>query len=213
MVMPKNLIQNSKADLGWDTRDADYTSWRNAVKEYCARHSIHTWGVASQAEKDALVIATRALTGFSLTIRDRLVSGSNFYKKALEALLQDCLKKRSETAKNLSIKHAQKRVHTNVVSDGDDEVPDGENKPIAMLFWVGDPDVGANRDINGWIWDERARRNIAEIRLMTLYKESQCAFLTSSYCLRQYLEFHLQQTIGAREPIVSALSICRPLIF
>ncbi|KAF8435237.1 hypothetical protein BGX38DRAFT_1275142 [Terfezia claveryi] len=30
MVTPKNLIQNSKTDLGWDTRDADYTSWRNA---------------------------------------------------------------------------------------------------------------------------------------------------------------------------------------
>ncbi|RPB22971.1 hypothetical protein L211DRAFT_850005 [Terfezia boudieri ATCC MYA-4762] len=147
MIMPKNLIQNSKADLGWDTRDADYTS---------------------QAEKDALVIAARGLTGFRLTIRDRLASGSDFHKKALEALLQDCLKKRSETAKNLAIKRARKRAQPDVVSDGDDEVPDGEIKPIAMLFWVADPDVGAHRDVNGWIWDERARRKIAEIRLITL---------------------------------------------
>ncbi|RPB18156.1 hypothetical protein L211DRAFT_854396 [Terfezia boudieri ATCC MYA-4762] len=55
-----------------------------------------------------------------------------------------------------------------VVSDGDDEVPDGENKPIAILFWVSDSDVGTYRDVNGWIWDERVRRNIAEIHLMTL---------------------------------------------
>ncbi|RPB23550.1 hypothetical protein L211DRAFT_849818 [Terfezia boudieri ATCC MYA-4762] len=135
MVTPKNLIQNSKADLGWDTRDADYTSWHNAVKEYCARHSIRTWGAASQAEKDALVITARGLTEFRPTIRDRLASGSDFHNKALEALLQDCLKKCSETAKNLAIKRTRKRAHTDVVSDGDDEVPDGENKPIAVLFW------------------------------------------------------------------------------
>lgn len=168
MVTPKNLIQNSKADLGWDTRDADYTSWRNAVKEYCARHSIRTWGAASQAEKDALVVAARGLTGFRPTIRDRLASGSEFHKKALEALLQDCLKKRSETAKNLAIKRARKRAHADVVSDGDDEVPDGQNKATAVAFWVGDPDVGAHRDVNGWIWDVRARRKLGVIQLMTL---------------------------------------------
>ncbi|RPB24898.1 hypothetical protein L211DRAFT_848705 [Terfezia boudieri ATCC MYA-4762] len=55
-----------------------------------------------------------------------------------------------------------------IVSDGDDEVPDGENKPIAMLFWVGDSDVGAHEDVNSWIWNERARRNIVEICLITL---------------------------------------------
>ncbi|RPB22613.1 hypothetical protein L211DRAFT_850378 [Terfezia boudieri ATCC MYA-4762] len=140
----------------------------NAVKEYCARHSIHTWGAASQAEKDALVIAACGLTGFRPTIRDRLASGSDFHKKAWEVLLQDCLKKRSETTKNLAIKCARKRVQLDVVSDGDDKVPDGEIKPIAVLFWVADPDVGAYRDVNGWIWDECTRRKIAEIRLMTL---------------------------------------------
>ena len=42
MVTAKNLIKNSKADLGWDTYDADYTSCRNAVKEYCAQHAIRS---------------------------------------------------------------------------------------------------------------------------------------------------------------------------
>ncbi|RPB18124.1 hypothetical protein L211DRAFT_854441 [Terfezia boudieri ATCC MYA-4762] len=128
------------------------------VKEYCARHSIRTWGATSQAEKDALVIAAHGLTGFRPTIRDRLVLGSEFLKKALEALLQDCLKKCSETTKNLAIKRMRKRAQPDVVSNGDDEVPDSEIKPIAVLFWVADPDI----------WDECARRKIAEIRLITL---------------------------------------------
>ncbi|KAF8448514.1 hypothetical protein BGX38DRAFT_573894 [Terfezia claveryi] len=168
MVTPKNLIRNSKADLGWDTRDADYTSWRNAVKDYCAQHSIRSWGAASQAEKDALVVAARGLTGFRQSIRDRLASGSEFHKKALEALLQDCLKKRSDIAKNLAIKRARKRVHADMVSDVDDEVSDGEIQGEAVAFWVGDPEVGAHRDVNGWIWDVRGRRKLGVIHLMTL---------------------------------------------
>ncbi|KAF8417017.1 hypothetical protein BGX38DRAFT_1280801 [Terfezia claveryi] len=50
MVTPKNLIQNSKTDLGWDTRDADYTSWRNAVKDYCAQHSIRKDDISNAGE-------------------------------------------------------------------------------------------------------------------------------------------------------------------
>ncbi|RPB18729.1 hypothetical protein L211DRAFT_853856 [Terfezia boudieri ATCC MYA-4762] len=62
----------------------------------------------------------------------------------------------------------RKRAQPDVVSDGDDEVPDDEIKPIAVLFWVVDPDMGTHRNVNGWIWDEYARRKIVEIWLMTL---------------------------------------------
>jgi len=95
MVTAKDLIKNSKADLGWDTRDADYTSWHNAVKDYCAQHEIKGWSGASDGQKAALVEAGRSFTGSRPAIRALLASGSDFHKKALEAFLQDCMKKRS----------------------------------------------------------------------------------------------------------------------
>ncbi|KAF8415844.1 hypothetical protein EV426DRAFT_710009 [Tirmania nivea] len=137
MITAKHLIKNSKADLGWDTRDADYTAWRNASG-------------ASEAQRDALVIAARTLTGFRPSIRGRLVAGSEFYKKALEALLQDCLKKRSETAKNLAIKRARKRVHTESEdSDGQEEEGNALEQGTAM-------------------WDIRERRKLGIIQGRTL---------------------------------------------
>ena len=36
MVTAKDLIANSKTDLRWEEKDANYTSWRNNVKDYCA---------------------------------------------------------------------------------------------------------------------------------------------------------------------------------
>jgi len=87
MVTAKNLIKNSKADLGWDARDADYTSCRNAVKDYCAQHEIKSWSGASDAQKQALVEAAPGFTGFRPAMRARLASGSEFHKKALESLL------------------------------------------------------------------------------------------------------------------------------
>ena len=63
MVTAKNLVSNSKADLGWDTRDADYTTWRNEVKDYCAQHEMKSWGGASDGQKAALVVAARGFTG------------------------------------------------------------------------------------------------------------------------------------------------------
>ncbi|KAF8431493.1 hypothetical protein BGX38DRAFT_1146611 [Terfezia claveryi] len=148
MVTPKNLIQNSKTDLGWDTRDADYTSWRNAVKDYCAQHSIRSWASASQNEKDALIIAARSLTGFRSSMRNQLASGSESHKKALEALLQDCLKKRSETSKNLAIKHARNRAHANKNSDEEDDISDaGEAAGTVVAFWVREI-LGALKDPN-----------------------------------------------------------------
>ncbi|KAF8458606.1 hypothetical protein BGX38DRAFT_1264867 [Terfezia claveryi] len=110
MVTPKNLIQNSKTDLGWAS--------------------------ASQNEKDALIIAARSLTGFRTSMRNRLASGSESYKKVLEALLQDCLKKRSETSKNLAIKRARKRAHAYENSDEEEDISNaGEAAGTAVAFW------------------------------------------------------------------------------
>ncbi|KAF8415576.1 hypothetical protein BGX38DRAFT_1281247 [Terfezia claveryi] len=118
MVTPKNLIQNAKTDLGWDTRDADYTSWRNAVKDYCAQQSIRSWASASHNEKDALLWFRTPQKGTGSTT-------------------QDCLKKRSETAKNLAIKRARKRAQPDENSDAEDEVSDGGEAPgTAVAFWV-----------------------------------------------------------------------------
>jgi len=64
MVTAKNLVKNRKADLGWDTRDADYTTWRNAVKDYRAWYEIKSWSGASDGEKAALVEAARGFNGF-----------------------------------------------------------------------------------------------------------------------------------------------------
>ncbi|KAF8429412.1 hypothetical protein BGX38DRAFT_1278238 [Terfezia claveryi] len=136
MLTPKNLIQNSKTDLEWDTRDTDYTSWRNAIKDYCAQHSIRSWASASQNEKDALIIAARSLTRFRTSMRNRLAGGSESHQKALEALLQDCLKKHSETSKNLAIKHARKRAHAHENSDEEEDISDTDKAAgTAVAFW------------------------------------------------------------------------------
>ena len=127
MVTAKNLIKNFMADLGWDTKDGDYTSWRNAVKESCAQHSIRSSGRASAAEKNALIAAAPRMTGFRPGIRARLASGSEFHQKAREALLQDCLKKKCETAKNFAMKRAMKRPR---LADDDDDGDDDESDAV-----------------------------------------------------------------------------------
>ena len=93
MVTAKNLVSNSKADLGWDTRDADFTTWRNEVKDYCAQHEMKSWGGASDGQKAALVVAARGLISSKQAIKARLALGSDFQKRLLETLLQECVKK------------------------------------------------------------------------------------------------------------------------
>ena len=170
MVTAKNLVSNSKADLGWDTRDADYTTWRNEVKDYCAQHEMKSWGGASDGQKAALVVAARGFTGFKPAMRARLASGSDFHKRALEALLQDCMKKRSETAKNLAVKRALKRPRP----DEDEANEEGEDADVgeentAVVFWVSDPDDPAHKDNSGsWLWDHRERRRLGIIAQPTI---------------------------------------------
>jgi len=159
MVTAKNLIKNYKADLGWDTQDADYTSWRNAVKDYCAQNNIRSWSGASEGERQALIAAAPGLTRFRPSIRARIASGSEFYRKAIEALLQDCMKKKSETAKNLVVKRALKRARTDDRGgDGDGEGSDEiEDQGAPVAIWLTDPAVAGHRDANNnGIWNERA---------------------------------------------------------
>ncbi|KAF8428451.1 hypothetical protein BGX38DRAFT_1147001 [Terfezia claveryi] len=100
---------------------------------------------------------------------NRLAGGSESHKKALEALLQDCLKKHSETSKNLAIKRARKRAHAHENSDEEDDISDADEAAgTAVAFWVCDPEIAEHRDINGWIWNERDRRNLVVIQTKTL---------------------------------------------
>jgi len=169
MVTAKNLIQNPKGDLGWDARDADYTSWRNAVKDYCAQHEIKSWSGVSDAQKQALVEAAQGFTGFRPAMRACLASGSDFHKKALESLLQDCMKKRSETAKHLAVKRALKRPRADEdEADEEDGEPDVGNPNTAVVFWIIDPDDSGHKDNNGWMWDMRERRKFGIIAHKTL---------------------------------------------
>jgi len=93
------------------------------VKDYCAQHEIKSWSGASDAQKQARVAVAQSSTGFRPAMRARLASGAKFHKKALESLLQDCRKKRSEIAKNLAVKRALKSPR----SDKDEaNVEDGE---------------------------------------------------------------------------------------
>ena len=90
MVTEKDLTKNHKANLGWETKHTDYTSCRNAGKEYWAQHSVRSWGGGSEAERNALIAVATRMTGFRPAIRARLASGSEFHQKALESLPQDC---------------------------------------------------------------------------------------------------------------------------
>ena len=171
MVTAKNLIKNYNADLARDTKDAAYTSCWNAVQDYCAQHSIRSCAGASEAAKHALIAAATRLTGFRPAIRACLVSESEFHQRAPEALLQDCLKKKSETARNVDMKRAMKRPR--LVDDNDDRDADESDavqevgNPVAISF--ADPAIAAHRDANNnWIWDVRARRKLWLIHVRTL---------------------------------------------
>lgn len=87
----------------------------------------------------------------------------------------------------------------------------GERKRL-WIPWRGWP-VGAWRRRRGYfcIIDLfcLVSRALRQLVVPDLCKEYRSVFLTTTYCLRQYLEFDPQQTIGAREPLVSALSTCR----
>ena len=93
MVTTKNLIQNSTTDLGWDAQDADYTTWCNNVKDYCACHQIVSKIKAGETKWVKCLADVPKLEGFKRRVRTRIEAGSEFHSKALEALAVDTLKK------------------------------------------------------------------------------------------------------------------------
>ena len=97
--------------------------------------------------------AARSFTGFGRAIRARLALGSDFHKKVLEALLQNCMKKRSETAKNLAVKRALKRPRPDEdEAEEEGEEPDMGVQNRAVVFCVSDLDDAAHKDNNdGWL--------------------------------------------------------------
>ena len=76
-----------------------------------------------------------SLSRFKPTMRVHLASRSSLDKRASEALLQDCMKKRSETAKNLAVKRALKRPRPDE-DEADEEGEDAEvgEENTAVVF-------------------------------------------------------------------------------
>ena len=103
MVMAKNLIPNSKTDLGWDAQDADFTTWCNNVKDDCACHQIVSKTKAGESKLVKCLAVVPKLEGFKQRVRTRIVVGSKFHSKVLEALVVVTLKKRSETSEKLEL--------------------------------------------------------------------------------------------------------------
>jgi len=137
--------------------DADYNTWSNVFKYYSARHENKSWSKGSDGEKVAYVEAALTFTGFKPAIGAYLISRFDFHKKALEALLQDCIKKHSETDNYLAVKRVMKRSDPH----GDEAEEDGEEPDIrkqkrAIVFWACDPDYTAHEDNNGCcVWHVR----------------------------------------------------------
>ncbi|KAF8415046.1 hypothetical protein BGX38DRAFT_1281520 [Terfezia claveryi] len=120
MVTPKNLIQNAKTDLGWDTRDADY-------------------------------------------IFLKLHWDEKYYEKLTSYRFRTPQKGSGSTTIGLP----QKALRD--YEKFEDEVFDGgEATGTAVAFWVDEFEIEGYRDINGWIWDMRNRRNIGVIENKTL---------------------------------------------
>ena len=84
------------------------------------------------------------LPGFKSAMRTRIGAGSEFHLKALEALVIDTLKKKSETSKKLAIKRATKRARQEDPSDDEEEDPDAQ-EVNAVAIWLTDPCDGSHK--------------------------------------------------------------------
>ena len=166
MVTAKNLVQNSKTDLGWDTRDADYTTWRNNVKDYCAKNGIVSKTKAGENKWEKCLADAPGLDGFKPQIRKRLAKRSEFHSKALEALIIDTLKKRSETSKKLALKRALKPRARDPVDEEDAEADVMQEDAVA--FWIADPLIPGHKNPGGFTWNDKSRRKLAVIHNRTL---------------------------------------------
>ena len=183
MVTAKNLIANSKTDLGWEAKDTNYTSWHNNVKDYCASKLILGKTTAGEEKLNQCLVDIPKLNGFKSAIRLRLATGSKLHLKALEALIVNILKKRSKTAKNLALKYAGKRCF---VSDTDTDTDDDVHEGNAIAVWIADPEEDDHKnESEEWTWNNRLRRKLAGIKdpsLEGIYTADK-AFLPADKCI------------------------------
>ena len=162
MVTAKDLIANSKTDLRWEVKDADYTSWRNNVKDYCASKLILGKTKAGEKKWNQCLVDIPRLNGFKPAIWHQLATSSEFHSKALKALVVDILKKRSETVRNLALKRAGKR---RFVLDTDTDMDDDAHEGNAIAVWIADPEEHNHKnELGEWTWNNRLRRKLAMIK-------------------------------------------------
>lgn len=89
MVTAKNLIKNFKTDLGWEVQDAEYTTWRNNVKDYCAQKSIVSKIKAGEDKWKKCLEDVPGLDGFKAGIRARLAAGkSRLDSRIIQGVIQ-----------------------------------------------------------------------------------------------------------------------------
>ena len=114
----------------------------------------------------------QSLGGFKPAVRTRIRDGSDFHLKAVEALLIDTLKKRSETTKKLAIKRAMKGgAPRDDATDGQADAGGEETDAHpgnAVAIWIADPCDGTHKIGGQWIWDNRGRRKLAVIEDRTV---------------------------------------------
>ena len=122
----KDAVKNAELDLSWVERDPNYIAWRNQVKDYCillyeGRCANQTKTIAQEQFLNwaALTNAAKNFDGLrSALAKVRINSNSG------QHLQMDCLKKRSETDRNLKIRRARKRAREDADSDIEEDDSD-----------------------------------------------------------------------------------------
>ena len=162
MVTAKNLIKNSKADLGWEEQDTEYTLQRNNVKDYCAQKAIVNKIKASEDKWKKCMQDVPVLDGFKPAIRTRLAVGSDLHAKAVEVLVVDTLKKRSKTVKKLTLKRALKRRQVDEDADQEAQEADAAQPEAPVAIWIADPLIVGYKNAIGteWLQDERGWKKL-----------------------------------------------------
>ena len=79
------------------------------------------------------------LDRFKPAICTHLAAGSDFHAKAVEALVVDTLKKRSEIIKKLTLKGALKRWRVHEDADEEAQEADAAQPEAPVAVWIADP--------------------------------------------------------------------------
>ena len=112
----------------------------------------------------ALTNAAPDFDGFRPPAKVQINKGSATHKTVLQTLLMHCLKKQSETDKNLKLRRARKRTHEDFEAnkveceEESDVAPEGKKAVSISLI---DLEVPAHRmAAGGWNWDMRGARKL-----------------------------------------------------